>query len=174
MSEHTTNDAREELSGLSPLLSRIRQSEPNVEAPENYFRNMQQDVLWRLKTEEKAAPATVRPTAWERWVTAVFQTFKRPSYAVGFATLMLAVVAALWIWSPGTSDAAPSLASLSEEETLAYIESNLEEFDTDLLAQTIADNTTWPVISDLSEEETDRLMEELLEELDADSLDKLF
>ena len=174
MSEHITNEAREELSGLSPLLSRIRQSEPNVEAPENYFRNMQQDVLWRLKTEEKAAPATVRPTAWARWVTAAFQTFKRPSYAVGFATVIIAVIAAIWIGSPNTPDETASLESLTQEETLAYIESNLEDFDTDLLAQTIADNTSWPVISDLSEEETDRLMEELLEELDADSLDKLF
>ncbi|HRF37420.1 MAG TPA: hypothetical protein PK198_01420, partial [Saprospiraceae bacterium] len=75
MSEHTNKEAREELAGLSPLLSRIRQSESAIEAPENYFRDMQQDVLWRLKTEVTAAPAPARPTAWERWA-AVFQVFK--------------------------------------------------------------------------------------------------
>lgn len=173
MSEHTNKEAREELAGLSPLLSRIRQSEPAIESPENYFRDMQQDVLWRLKTEQTAAPAPVRPAAWERWA-AVFQVFKRPSYVVGFATVVLAIVAAFWIWSPTTNDTDTSLASLTEEETLAYIENNIEDFDTDLLAQTIAGNTFWTGASGLSEEDTDRLLEELLLELDADSLEKLF
>lgn len=173
MSEHTTNETREELAGLSPLLSRIRQSEPSIEAPEHYFRDMQQDVLWRLKTEPNAAPAPARPATWERWAT-IFQIFKKPSYAVGFATLILAVVGALWIWSPNTTEEEISLASLTEEETLAYIENNLEDFDTDLLAQSISGNTSWLGTSDLSEEESARLLEEMLQELNADSLEKLF
>ncbi len=93
---------------------------------------------------------------------------------VGFATVVLALVAAFWIWSPTTNDAGASLASLTEEETLAYIENNIEDFDTDLLAQTIAGNTSWTGASGLSGEDADRLLEELLLELEADSLEKLF
>ncbi len=174
MSEHTTNEAREELAGLSPLLSRIRQSEPAIEAPENYFRDMQQDVLWRLKTEQTAVPSPPAPSIWER-LAAALGMFRRPAFAVGFATVAIAVVAALWLWLPQhTTDADTSLASLTEEETLAYIENNLEDFDTDLLAQTITGNASWLGTSGLSEEESARLLEEMLQELNADSLEKLF
>lgn len=174
MSEHTTNEAREELAGLSPLLSRIRQSEPSIEAPENYFRNMQQDVLWRLKTEQTAVASPAAPSIWER-LTAALSAFQRPAFAVGFATAVIAAVTALWLWLPhNTTDADSSLASLTEEETLAYIENNLEDFDTDLLAQSISGNTSWLGTSDLSEEESARLLEEMLQELNADSLEKLF
>jgi len=174
MSEHTTNEAREELAGLSPLLSRIRQSEPAIEAPENYFRDMQQDVLWRLKTEQTAVPSPSAPSLWER-LAAALGMFRRPAFAVGFTTVAIAVVTALWLWLPhNTTDADTSMASLTEEETLAYIENNLEDFDTDLLAQTITSNTSWLGTSGLSEEESTRLLEEMLQELNADSLDKLF
>jgi hypothetical protein len=101
--------------------------------------------------------------------------FRRPAFAVGFTTVAIAVVTALWLWLPhNTTDADTSLASLTEEETLAYIENNLEDFDTDLLAQTITGNASWLGTSGLSEEESTRLLEEMLQELNADSLDKLF
>jgi len=174
MSEHTTNEAREELAGLSPLLSRIRQSEPAIEAPENYFRNMQQDVLWQLKTEQLATTPRSHSSLWER-LSATLGMFRRPVFAVSFATVAIAVIVALWLWLPQqTTGADTSLASLTEEETLAYIENNLEDFDTDLLAQTITGNASWLGTSGLNAEESARLLEEMLQELDADSLEKLF
>lgn len=171
--QNTHHEAAEELAQLSPLLSRIRQSEEVTEAPENYFRHMQQDVLWKLKSEQTAAKPAPAPDFWKRMI-AIPGIFRQPVFAVGLAATVLVIAFALWRPAPPeAAETAASFASLTEAETLAYIENHLEDFDTDILAQTIAGNVSWISTSGMSEEEATRLLKEMLLEGNGESLDEL-
>ncbi len=174
----TSKDIREELEQLSPLLSRMKAAEKPVETPENFFREMQADVLWKVKQEAlagKAAPPA-KPTAawWEQILQGLYNVVRQPVYATALATLTLLIAAAIWLLTPEKADT-PQFSELTQEEALEYIESNLEEFDTALLLSAFGESAAIPApTSGMSDQEAKDLMDAMMKELDAGHLQELF
>lgn len=173
-----SKEIREELDQLSPLLSRMKAAEKPVEAPENYFREMQADVLWKVKQEalacKAAQPAAPAAAWWERTLHSLHHLVRQPVYATAFATLALLIVAAIWLLAPEKADTL-QFSELTQEEALEYIESNLEDFDTALLLSAFGESAAIPApTSGMSDQEAKDLMDAMMKELDASDLEELF
>jgi hypothetical protein len=171
-------DILNELEELSPRLAQIKREEMPLEVPATYFAELQRDVLWQIRQEQRAAaqPETKpAPANWFAW----FDFLRRPRYAVAFATLAVLLVAAIWVLAPraGSSDNGlnPAFATLTEAEALEYIEDNVQDFDVELLAQFAnLDLLEATATSGWSDEEWDDILDALLDEADIQTLEELF
>lgn len=173
-----TEAVLKELEELSPRLAQIKRAETPVEPPAAYFSELQREVLWQIHQEQQAAARPAVKPAPGNWV-AWLDFLRRPRYALAFATFAALLVAAIWVFSPsagsfdnGTDSA---LTTLTEEEALAYIEANVQDFDLELLAQfTSLDLLDATAAAGWSDEEWNDILDSLLDEADLETLEELF
>lgn len=173
-----TEAVLKELEELSPRLAQIKRAETPIEPPVAYFSELQRNVLWQLRQEQQAAarpavkPAPANGFAW-------LDFLRRPRYALAFATFAALLVAAIWVLSPRTGSldngTDSALTTLTEEEALAYIEANVQDFDLELLAQFAdLDLLDAPAAAGWSDEEWNDILDSLLDEADLQTLEELF
>lgn len=174
------NKVREELEGLSPLLSSVKESSrPLFQAPEGYFHGLPDEVLRRIRAEEglirearHAAPG--EPARWA-WLSRL----RQPRYAAGLA--MAAVLIAVGAYLSWPRQAALSLeeamGAISEEEAKAYISENIGDFELELMIEAAAvqaeDMPQIEVLPGIQQEDIDRYLDEFIEDIGPDELEEL-
>ena len=174
---------REELEGLSPLLSKMKgESRHPFRVPEGYFDGLPDEVLRRARAEEglvrDGLPAQGRAkkagglAGWLQW-------WLMPRQAIGLAmALVLLAAGAYLFWAQsGLSAAGEVLAGISEEEAKAYVSENIGEFGLDLMVEAaIVSEEGIPgveVLPEIDEVEIDRYLDDYLEDISLDELEEL-
>ena len=115
-------------------------------------------------------------SAWLQQLALWFRPLQQPRYAMAFATLALVIAAAVWILVPRHQAdlMADANETLTQDEILAYIETNIEDFDTYLLLAALDDNSLMEVApTGLDEKAREDLLDAILKELDASMLEEL-
>lgn len=169
-----TKEIREELERLSPLMARLKAAHEPPAEPETYFADMQAEVLRKCQSLQ----ALPRFNFLSRWRESLrlwrLSGIMRPASAL--AALALLAVAGLW-WRSYREDASvvPSAAQLSEEEVLAYIEANSDNFDTQLLLSLLpVEEVALHPAPGLDETQMQDLMDAMLKSLDMENLEELY
>ena len=175
------NKIREELEGLSPLLSKMKgQGGQPFRVPGGYFQGLPDEVLRRARAEEglvrEGLPARNNREnglwAWLQWLLL-------PRRAIGLATVLLLLAAGAYhFWpQPGSYSPEEALAGISEEEAKAYVSQNIGEFELELMMEAAVvsaeDMPEIEVLPDAGPEDLDRYMDELIEDIGLEDLDEL-
>ena len=134
------------------------------EVPSNYFNNLQLELIQKLEIKNEDNISRKRKSFWEQFNLPIF----RPLIAVaGIAILAFGLF--FWLQPNGTDDSL-SFQDLSAQEIDNYIESNIEEFEMDLISSvsSLNDNVF------LDDEYIDEYLDENIEDFDDQLLDDLF
>ncbi|MEO1514539.1 MAG: hypothetical protein AAFV95_05980 [Bacteroidota bacterium] len=171
-------DRQDELSSLSPRLAKMKKDNP-FEVPYNYFEKLPDDILQQWREEEQASQAKQSAPSWLDQLLDQLSVLLQPRTAIAFASLAVLIAAAVWMMQVGPEGANSMEVALAEpisdQEIEAYIEANLDEFDTELLfAESIAaveesDAGEWEV----DDADLDEYLDEIIDELDEEELEQL-
>jgi len=157
-------DIKDELKGLSPLLSGIKKDNA-FKVPKDYFKSLPDKVLEQVQvTKNITEKATDQPSWLNRLIENIAVLFQ-PKYAVGFATALILIVAAVYINQNSGDQLNDSNLFVSQ-----YIEENIDDFDAELLWEaSVFEN------DDELEDDTgsDEFFDELIDELNDDELEML-
>lgn len=159
------DDINKELEGLSPKLSKLRKSAEVPDLPKNLFHNMQQSVIKELKTEVKNYPTPQR----EPWWRFIF----KPVPALAFASF-LALIAVGILLNTEKNTEQYAIEDLSEEEILAYIDSNIEDFESASLIEITDNGDDLFIDSNYNDDELNDYLDKNFENLDDDTFEQLF
>lgn len=124
----------DELAGLSPMLRQMKEKDDGMRLPPDYFEQLQAKMMQQLK-EVQPGPAAKTVPFWS-------VSTNRFRMAAAAASVAVLLTAGWWYMRP-TETAAPVVitepaqveeAALTSEEAQYYIEENILEFDTEMLA----------------------------------------
>jgi hypothetical protein len=162
---------QEELEQLSPMLARLKeqQSQRAGQVPPDYFEELPEKLLARIRAEESAVAPPARPLRW----------MGRSPW--GYAASMAAAIALLllggyWFWPSPKAPAQPlaALDDLSQEGLTLYIQEHIETFDWELILEAVAMQADdLPRLELLPNENPDHLAPYLDEALEGLSLREL-
>ncbi len=123
-------ELKKELEEISPFLLEMKEKPEGMGVPNHFFNNMRIDIMNKVKADEQQ----IQPKkSWFYEFKIQAQIFFRPQLAFGLAsTGVLIVIVSLFFFkntSNSQSDNCNSLACVSDEETTAYIEENISDFE---------------------------------------------
>lgn len=174
--EKKKENIKKELEALSPLLSRLRKesTEEGFSVPPRYFKELPGEVMDRLQ-RESASHRRSWQASWQHLLAWLF----RPGVALALASLVLAIAAGIYLLAPRPASGETVenlLASLTPEEVEAYVNANLETFDTELVVEMAAASPDISILpgDELKGEELDQYLDKLLQEVDEQTLEELF
>jgi len=159
------DDIKKELEGLSPKLAKLRKPAAMPEVPKNLFHNMQQGVIQELKTEVEQTSVQQK----EPWWRFIF----KPVSALAFATFLALVGVGIFLNNP-TADGQFAIDDLSEEEILAYIDSNIDDFESASLLEMTDEEDQYLLDSNINDAELEEYLNNNFDDLDDDSFEQLF
>jgi hypothetical protein len=170
------DEMRKELEGLSPLLHQLKKRHPDTppdQIPKGYFHRMQDEVLGRIREEERQRSPGSTTSQWVEWFRQLFS----PKLVVGLATAAVLVVAGLWWMNRSvniqTVEGDIAWSSLSQNEVNAYVNENLDEFDLDLIVRYTEDASSPMDLflpEQIEEEALDQYLDEIIDDLDIEDL----
>lgn len=168
----------DELKELSPWLRDIKRPDDGFRVPEGYFGALEESVLSRVDATGMRRKAVLEARRGD-----LFARLIRSRYTWVAAAVMVAVLAATWLFKINTSqqEAISDVANreLTEEEIENYVLDNIRDFDAELLADVPAGELAPPEtrtvqpaeakpasdpLDDLSDEELDLLLKEMSDE----------
>ena len=162
--------AKDELMGLSPFLSELKSKAPKQEVPRNFFEQLPDDVMQRIKLEDQhlAAERSVDQPSWFSWLLPKWQ----PRYALAFATVLILIVAGIFSIRPtGQQETLLADTELSTEDWESYVSQNIDDFDSELLWQASESDKT---SSEVPSGESDDVLDDLLEDINEEDLEDFF
>ena len=122
------NEINDELKKLSPFLSDIKK-EKVFKVPENYFKSLPDKVLEQVQVTTKTTESKTQTSWLDRLIENIAFLFQ-PKFAVGFATALVLVVAAVYFFQKPTN--------FSESYQISqYVEENIDEFDVEMLWEAV-------------------------------------
>mgnify|MGYP001305525907 CR=1 FL=1 len=118
-------EIKDELKEISSFLSEI-QKPPVPKVPEQYFEGFE-----KSPSEQRSK---------ESWFSTIFTYFTKPAIALSFGVLALLLIMTKYISTDtATRDIyADELAQVDKQELLSYIDSHIDQYDTEIL---LDDNT---------------------------------
>lgn len=123
----------EELEELAPNLAKLKQAEKPLDIPADYFAQLSTELLQEIGKEQSISATSTNATRqsfWQRLLELIFQ----PSYAMAIAGVAILIIGFSIFDNSGT-EIALAEEPLSDEEINNYIESHLDDFDLNLLAE---------------------------------------
>lgn len=170
-------ELRDELKALSPLLEQLKATKEGFQVPENYFRNLEGELLERIR-QERRTPARA---PWWQPLLEQWQLLLQPRYALALASVLVLIAAGGYLIVRTAPGAAPcqDIACLTAEEVRSYIETNIHNFDTRTILDAGGEDASFDDIElpnsvfegeNLNEDE----LLDALEGLDPEDLETLF
>ncbi len=172
------DDIQKELHEMDSMLAGMKKIE-NFKVPDNYFDQMQNNVLASIKNEEskQAIPTDieqpVRPSIWDQ-IAIFIQSLVQPQMALRLASVALLIGAAFFLLKP--QEATPTLAineTLSESDAEYFIAENLDDIDDELFLELEMSDAIDFFDNDVNNEIIDEIINEYLDDLDDDSIENL-
>lgn len=183
-------EIEDELNEMSPFLANLKKDKKEgFSMPANYFDRFEDRLMQRIETETALEPKSTHQTD-NRSVWTFFRGLLTPKmqYAMGLSMVIIAVVIAFPFFNPTPTIPVESssglLAQLSQEEAKTYVVEHVDDFSTEELTATVAQErlnelqkTVEEVVEEVEKEpvipvENDRL-DEALEQIDEDALNDL-
>ena len=162
------NEIKDELNKLSPFLSDIKKKD-SFKVPKNYFNSLPDKILEQvLVTTENPEKSIAQPNWLDSLIENIAVLFQ-PRYAVGLATVMILVIAAVYFSQKTVSPIEESYQLASQ-----YIEENIDEFDAEMLWEASVFES-----GEVTDDETiedvylDEYFEEIIDDLDDSELEEL-
>ncbi len=172
-------ELKKELEEISPFLLEMKEKPEVQTVPKHFFNNMRIDIMNKVKADEQQ----IQPKkSWFYELKIQVQHFFRPQLAFGLASAgVLIVVGSLFFLkntSNSQSDNCNSLACVSDEETTAYMDENINDFEEKTLwdaAYEQQENTAQATIENINEthknlklenastEEFDEIVDEMMQ-----------
>lgn len=167
------DDIKKELEGLAPLLSQLKKKDRGFEVPTNYFNNLPDTIMDRIKAEEE--PQVLRSPAHSLLdrIKDGLQQLLQPSYSLALASVAILVVA-IFLLNPFSQERNSniSLAEVPDEVIADYVYENVDEFEMDLLIEVIDESAIEEQLQD--DQQLDQYyMDEILEDLSDEELESL-
>jgi hypothetical protein len=123
-------ELKKELEETSPFLLNMKEKPEALSVPNHFFNNMRVDIMNKVKIEEQQTPSA---KSWFFVLKTQIQSLLKPQLAFGLASAAVVIVIGLVFFLKNTSnsqsDSCNSLACISDEETTAYIDENINDFD---------------------------------------------
>jgi hypothetical protein len=171
-------EIQQELESLSPFLAKMKAKQGEMQAPENYFQSLPDQVLEQLRMETKATPATVaKPhTTWLEELTNSIAWLIQPRYAMALGAVLVLVVSGFLVWrNVNQQRPTAELADITSEEALYYVRQNLEDFESHLLVEKeLPENSDdFFNATELNDELIDEYLQDKLEDIDDQTLEQL-
>lgn len=164
------DEIKQELEEISPLLAKLKKDNP-FEVPANYFERLPDQIMEQAKLTPVERP--VPQISWLDRLIASFAFMLRPQVAFGLLCLVALTWTSLYLWNNPTET--PGLATTSEEMLIEnYIAANIDDFDTEILAEVALEEEgleDWMMTDD--EEMDEALMDEILDELEGIDIEDL-
>lgn len=144
-------ELKKELEEISPFLLEMKEKPEAQTVPKHFFNNMRIDIMNKVKADVQQ----IQPKkSWFYELKTQVQSFFRPQLVFGLASAgVLIVVVSLFVFkntSNSQSDNCNSLACVSDEETTAYIDENINDFE---------EKTLWDVAYEQQESTTQATIE---------------
>ena len=123
-------ELKKELEEISPFLIEMKEKPEGRTVPNHFFNNMQLDIMNKVKAEQQQIPAK---KSWFSVLKYRIESFPKPQLALGLVGVLVFVVGGFLFFSKNIntlqSDNCNDLTCISEEETVAYINENINDFD---------------------------------------------
>lgn len=174
------NGLREELESLSPFLRKLKEKDTGTQVPENYFKELPDQVLSQIREEirTKAAPQKTRASWIDNFIQQI-QWLLQPRAVVAFGVILMAITAGVIFWNDEKTPPASPIAAMEEvssEELYNYLQSNIEDFDSELLLE-LGWSEQQPGLFnefDFDVNDINDYLEENIDEIDHKTLENLF
>ncbi len=151
-----SQNLKDELKEFAPDLLRMEKKE-GYEVPPRYFDRLGDEVMHRMRTEEKEAK--VANPSWLTTLSNAFQSLFQPRYAMAMAAAALLVIGVQQFGpEAGSEEANLTFASLTDAEYDAYLSDNILDFEDELLEELAGDVSFIP--EDIGDDELDQFFKE--------------
>ena len=174
--EKDRNEIRKELEEIAPFLSRMQGKGDGLQVPPGYFRQMQREVLQKVR-EEKLKDQRIQALGLQYWWERLGQYFAAPQLRLAMAAFLLLIAAAVWYWSAKQPAAVPmaQLEEVSAAEMEQYLSNNVDEIELELLLDVAVNEHELGLFPDtgISDEEFNSYMEEIIDDIDLKTLEDL-
>jgi len=163
------DDINKELEGLSPKLAKLKKSTAVPEVPKNLFHNMQQGVIQELNKDFEKSPVQHK----EAWWKFIF----KPIPSLAFASFLALVAVGIFFNNQPVEEGfaiEEEVENLSEEEILAYIDSNIDDFESASLLEITDEEDEYLMDSNIDDATLNEYLDNNSEYLDDDTFEHLF
>ena len=159
-------------SKLLPKLSELNEHNDGFKVPENYFEQMQEAVMERIKSGTD--PEVIR-----RQPSGIIKMLQ-PRFLLRVAGFALVIAMAAYFLVPGGSEDSPTyLTELTPEEASDYVHDNLDEFNLDdmlevaqLDPEDLFSSETTP-IDDVQQQDMEQYIDDIIDDFDLEELEEL-
>lgn len=166
------HEIRKELEQIAPKLSELNEHNDGFKVPENYFGQMQEAVMERIKSDTNLEVIHPQPTG----ILKILQ----PRILLRVAGFALVIAMAAYFLLPGgNGDSSAYLAELSPEEASEYVQNNLDEFDLDDMLEVAQLDPTelfsseTLLLEEVQEKDMEQYIDDIIDDFDLEELEEL-
>ncbi len=153
------NKIQEELKEIAPNLSMLERNNP-FKVPSNYFQNMQAEVM-----ESIQEPVRQKQTSWFDQLINKTAALLSPKPILAMATVAIGLFVFFNLETTKLSDSDFDFGGLTPEDLTAYVEANIDDFESlDLITTNIFESIDITKNSTSSDDYIDELIDGLPEE----------
>lgn len=132
-----TENLRQELAELSPILSKMKKEGDGRQVPKDYFKNLPDQILQHLDIGSLgvAKPKIVKTERWKAlWDKLTW--LLQPRSVMAFASIVLLIFAGLFLLNrPTDNQNSVSLSDIPLEELEIFLRDNIGEYDPETLVK---------------------------------------
>ena len=164
----------EELEEISPLLANLKSDVQPPDPPEQYFVEMQSDVLWKIRQERGDVPAATSSAKTTENQVGWLRSF--PWWVWRPAVAMAMIALGFWILQPLVKEKnSLEFSQLTPEETIDFMVANADNFNSEELITALPEESVW-MEHDSGDDEVSReiLLDAMLEALETEELETLY
>ena len=168
------NEIREELKELSPFLSKLKEKGDGFSVPANYFESLSEEIFDKTGLNSSKA-VKHRKGIFEQFIESL-QLILQPRYAMALASIAILLVAGIYFLRPASGNNTQEVAIMAEltnEEIGDYINSNIDDFATDLMVEAETEGIDITPELEADPSEVEEYLDNIIDEIDIDELEEL-
>ncbi|MEZ4958498.1 MAG: hypothetical protein R2830_01645 [Saprospiraceae bacterium] len=174
-------ELKEELEGLSPFLTKMKEEGDGFKVPADYFKTLPDEVLNKV---QRQGPAVER-SSWFDGIASFLQMLWQPKYVLAVASAAAILIAAVCFFKKDTPKeevqpiAAVQVSDIPFEELHEYLSDNIADIDENLIVEaslstTESQTTKTTILPKATTEELEGYLDDVIDEIDPKDLEDLF
>ncbi len=171
------NEIKKELEEIAPFLNDIKKEKSGFQVPDNYFKEMQNQVIQQLNESpaEKHSNPSVFLVIKENSIQTI-RLLAQPRYALRAASfvLVLTVAAIFYFQLADRNNPNEFLTDISAEDMYEYVNENIDEFELEeIMEYAEVEGEEFYESFDTKDIELDNYIDEIIDDFDIEELDEL-
>ena len=170
------NEIRQELEEIAPLLKDIQIDKNGFRVPENYFTQLQDDVMHRVNSVPEAAISA--PSFLQKMLRDSAHTINwllQPRYVLRVAGLGLVLALGIYLFflKSATSEK-EYLANITPAEVTEYVNQHIDEFELDdMIEVSEIDPSSFSPVAGSSDEFPEEYINDIIDDFNLDELQEI-